>query len=293
MLRPLSRPVTRRATDEPGRRAESDDPLLRRHDPQLRRVARIFQPGDTLEFDTSYRLTHLPLVAPHHPAAIREMAGENYRNGQYDVPRYSLVVPVPMEALTSSSEFQALEREMRAAAFADKIAWELCERRASKLHASLINDLMEADAEHCADAVARLLPRLGPVLFRLGGPFIGNKNTGRIYFPAYPREIDGEDAFALIQDAAGAARTRFYAIGYYHLVDQLDPRETADLAALLDHWRSVILAEVQVASLVVHATNDNLALSGRPLIIIDAETASIAAPNVNDRDRAVRRIDTR
>lgn len=234
---------------------------------------RIFQPGDTLEFDTSYRLTHLPLVAPHHPAAIREMPGQNYCNGQYDVPRYSLVVPVPIEALTSSSQFQSLEREMRAAAFADKIAWKLCERRAAKLHASLIHDLTEADAEPCADAVARLLPRLGPVSFRLGGPFIGNKNTGRIYFPAYPREIDGEDAFALIQDAARAPRTRFYAVGYYHLVDQLDSRETADLAALLDRWRSATLAEVQVGSLVVHATNDNLALSGRPLITIGAKTS--------------------
>ena len=77
---------------------------------------RVFKPGDTLEFDTSYRLTHLPLVAPRHPAVIGQTPNEDYRNGRYIRPRYSLVVPVRPEALTASLAFQAMEREMRAVA---------------------------------------------------------------------------------------------------------------------------------------------------------------------------------
>jgi hypothetical protein len=236
---------------------------------------RVFKTGDTLEFDTSYRLTHLPLVAPHHPAALQQVADQDYRSGRYATPRYSLVVPVRSEALTFSPAFQALEREIRTSSFADKIAWELCERRASKLHASIINDLAETEAESCAAAVARVLPRLGPVSFRLGGPFIGSKNIGRIYFPAYPQEIHGEDAFALVQDAAGATRTRLYVVGYYHLLDQLDRKETADLGQLIEHWSSKTLAELHVESLVVHVTNDNLALSGRPFITIEAKSGAM------------------
>jgi hypothetical protein len=236
---------------------------------------RLFRPGETLDFDTSYRLTHLPLVAPRHPAVIREAPDQDYRNGQYVKPRYSLVIPVRPESLTASPAFQAMEREMRTASFASKIAWNLCERRASKLHASIVNDLSEADAEPCASVVARVLPQLDPLSFRLGGPFVGNRNIGRIYFPAYPQEVAGEDSFALIQEALGTARTRFYGVGYYNLVDQLDPRETADLARFLGEWGPATLAEIQIDSFVVHATNDNLALSGRSFITIDAKSGAV------------------
>lgn len=236
---------------------------------------RVFKPGDRLEFDESYRLTHLPLVAPRHPAALLEVPDQDYRDGTYVKPRYSLVAPVRAEALTASPAFQALERDMRAASFARKIAWDLCERRAPKLHASIINDLSEADTGRCAAAVARVLPRLGPLSFQLGGPFIGNKNTGRIYFPVYPQAVGGEDSFSLIQDAVGAVRTRFYVVGYYHFTDQLDPAETVDLSLMLDRWGPATLAELPVDSFVVHATNDNLALSGRPVITIDAKSGAM------------------
>src|SRR5512134_633047 len=182
---------------------------------------RIFKPGDTLQFDPAYRLAHLPLVAPDHPASIRAVPGQDYRDGTYLKPRYSLVAPVRSQDLTESPAFQALERDLQAASFARKIAWDLGKRRAAKLHATVVNGLSEADADACAAAMARVLARLGPLCFRLGGPFVGNKTLGRIYFPVYPQAIDGDDSFGLVQDAVGGVRTRFYVVGYYNLVDEL------------------------------------------------------------------------
>lgn len=236
---------------------------------------RVFKSGDILDFDDAYRLAHLPLVAPDHPAAIREARDQDYRNGTYIKPRYSLVAPVHAEALTASPMFQALERDMRATSFTPKIAWDVCTRRATKLHATVVNGLSAANASACAEAAGKMLARLGPLSFRIGGPFVGSKNTGRIYFPVYPQVIAGEDALALIQDAVGAARTRFYVIGYYNLIDPLDAIETADLARIIKHWSPATLAEVALSALVLHATNDDLALSGRPFITIDARTGAM------------------
>jgi hypothetical protein len=235
-------------------------------------LRRVFRPGDTLDFDPAYRLAHLPLVAPHHPASIRAVPGQDYRDGTYVKPRYSLVAPVRSRDLIASPAFQALEAELRAASFAPKIAWDLGERRAAKLHATVVNGLPEANAEACAAAVTRALARLGPLSFRLGGPFVGNRNLGRIYFPVYPQAIDGDDSFGLIQDAAGSARTRFYVVGYYNLIDELGPAETADLAQILERWGPATILATELSSLVVHATNDDLALSGRPVITIGAQS---------------------
>jgi hypothetical protein len=229
---------------------------------------RVFKPGETLDFDDAYRLAHLPLVAPGHPAAIRDAPDQDYRHGTYVKPRCSLVAPVCAESLAASHEFQALERDMRAASFAPKIAWDLCARRASKLHATIVHGLSEDSIVACVLSVQRLFAPLDSISVRLGGPFVGAKNTGRIYFPVYPQVIAGEDAFALIQDAVGAARTRFYVVGYYNLVDPLDAAETADLARFIERWGSVTLAELELTSLVVHETNDDLALSGRPVITV-------------------------
>lgn len=233
---------------------------------------RVFRPGDTLAFDPAYRLAHLPLVAPDHPASIRAVPGQDYRDGTYLKPRYSLVAPIRSPDLTASLAFQALERTLRAASFAPKIAWDLGERRATKLHATVVNGLAEANAQACAAAVARVLARLGPLSFRLGGPFVGNKNHGRIYFPVFPQAIDGDDSFGLIQDAVGGARTRFYVVGYYNLIDELDAAETADLAHILERWESATILETELSGLVVHATNDDLALSGRPVITVAAQS---------------------
>ena len=230
-----------------------------------------FTPGKALTFDESYRLAHLPLVAPQHPLAIHEIAGQDYRSGRYEKPRHALVVMIPPDALGASPVFRAFESALRAAPFAPKVDWGLCTRRATNLHATVVNGLTADAAEACAAAVSHAIRILGPLSLRLGGPFAGNKNLGRLYFPVYPQRVNGNDAFGLIQDTAGARRTRFYSVGYYNLVDELDVAETAALARLIDEWGPRTVAEVPVTSFVVHATNDDLALSGRPVITIGAD----------------------
>lgn len=236
---------------------------------------RRFAGGERLAFDRSYRLTQLPLVAPGHPLAIRTDPGQDYDNGTYQCPRYSVVVPIDAAALAASATFQAIDDALRSSSFGEKIAWDLCVRRASKLHATIVNDVAVSDTGACANALSRTLPSLGPLSLRIGGPFVGDRNTGRLYLPVYPQTAAGRNSFELIQEALGARPTRFYGVGYYQLKDELDVQETADLARLLDRWRYAQVAELPLSSVVVHATNDNLALSGRPFISVDARSGAI------------------
>jgi hypothetical protein len=131
-----------------------------------------------------------------------------------------------------------------------------------------------------------VLPTFGALSFRLGGPFIGDRNTGRLYFPAYPQMVAGQDSFALMQEAVGARLTRFYAVGYYHFKDELNRRETTDLARLLERWRDAHVAEFRLSAVIVHATNDNLALSGRPCISIDARSGRTTRHSAHGRSAA-------
>ena len=111
--------------------AYCDDAML-----AYRSARPIFLPGEGTVFDEAYRLAHLPLVNAEHPAVISEVDGRDYRNGTYEKTRYALVMPIPAEDILRSDEFQALEGSMKSASFAPKIAWELCERRRSRLHAT-------------------------------------------------------------------------------------------------------------------------------------------------------------
>ena len=54
--------------------------------------------------------------------------------------------------------------------------------------------------------------------------------------------------------------------------DPLDPAETADLARILAEWEGATVAELPLDHLDLHATNDDLALSGRPLATVAAVT---------------------
>jgi hypothetical protein len=103
----------------------------------FRSVRRIFQPGEGTVFDEAYRIAHLPLVNAGHPAVISEADGRDYRNGVYEKTRYALVMPISADAFIESGEAQAIERAMKSASFAPKIAWEMGERRLLRLHASL------------------------------------------------------------------------------------------------------------------------------------------------------------
>ena len=231
---------------------------------------RSFAPGEALIFDGAYRLAHLPLVAPGHPEIIAGKDETDYRNGRYEAPRYSLVVPVDASELSGSDAFQAFEAELRSFSFSNKIAWETGRERASKLHATVVGGLNKADVEPCAKAAADALASLEPLSVRLGGPFLGRINTGRIYLPVYPCRHNGEDMLGLVQRACGARQTRFYVVGIYHFIAALTVAETADLAALAEGWRRQTLAELPVTSLAVLATNDDLALSARVVATIPA-----------------------
>jgi hypothetical protein len=231
---------------------------------------RVFSPGEALTFDNAYRLAHLPLVAPGHAAIISTKDGTDYHNGRYETPRHSLVVPIDAGQLARSETFRQFEAELRSFSFSDKIAWQLGDERAGKLHATVVGGLSEKDIARCAEAAAGALAPLGAVSLRIGGPFLGRINTGRIYLPVYPCCHDGKDVFTLVQSACGARLSRFYVIGYYHLAAPLTVAETADLAGLAERWRRRVLAELPVTSFVVMATNDDLALSGRVVATIPA-----------------------
>jgi len=228
-----------------------------------RSARKIFQPGESIVFDQGYRLAHLPLVNAGHPAVIREVDGRDYRNGTYEKTRYALVMPVSADAFLESDEVQALELAMKSASFAPKIAWEVCDRRRLRLHATLASVGPEIDLDRYVAMVRELLDQIGPISVCLKGPFLGDRNTGRIYFPVYPQTIGGEDAFALVQKSVGVSPTRLYLVGYYHLRNELDPLETRELAELVDRWRDRVVVRTTIPFLELYATNDDLALSAR------------------------------
>jgi hypothetical protein len=227
-----------------------------------RSARKMYRPGDRVVFDEGYRLAHLPLVNAGHPAVISEAGGRDYRNGIYEKTRYALVVPISGEAFLASDDAQSLEREMKSASFAPKIAWEIGERRRLRLHATLAG-VQESDLDRHVAVVQALLNQIGPISVRLKGPFQGTWNTGRIYFPVYPQKMRGEDPFALLQKAIGLAPTNIYLVGYYHMSDELDPVETGELVRLLDRWRDRIVVTTTISGLELYATNDDLALSAR------------------------------
>jgi hypothetical protein len=224
---------------------------------------KIFQPGEGVVFDEGYRLAHLPLVNAGHPAVISEVDGRDYRNGTYEKTRYALVMPISAGAFLESDQVQAPELAMKSSGFAPKIAWEICERRRARLHATLAGGVPESDIDPYVAVVQGLLDQIGPISVCLKGPFLGTRNTGRIYFPVYPQKIGGEDAFALMQKSIGVSPTKLYLVGYYHMRNELDPLETRELAELIDQWRDRIVVKTTVPFLELYATNDDLALSAR------------------------------
>lgn len=224
---------------------------------------KIFQPGERVVFDEGYRLAHLPLVDAGHPAVISEIDGRDYRNGTYGKTRYALVMPISADAFLESDEAQAVELAMKSSIFAPKIAWEICERRRLRLHATLASGVPETDLDRYIAVVQDLFDQIGPISVCLKGPFLGTRNTGRVYFPVYPQKVGGEDAFALVQKRIGVSPAKLYLVGYYHMRQELDPRETRELAELIDQWRDRIIVRTTIPFLELYATNDDLALSAR------------------------------
>lgn len=218
-----------------------------------------FEPGQGFLLDESYRLAHLPLVAPDHPRVIPRRAGRHYEMGRHE-PVYSLSLPVADELLRRSAAYLALEAELKASPLAPKIAWGIVERRRHKLHATLCGSLAIGQAP-VLDATQRdALRALGPVAVELRGLFSGNVNRGRLYLRVYPEKRAGTNVFHRIQQAMGRRPTDLYVVGLYNLIDDLDATECSALSELLDRWWDRPIVRFQAEALWLLGASDDLVL---------------------------------
>jgi hypothetical protein len=219
-----------------------------------------FVPGEGFTLSEDYRLAHLPLIDPAHPKIIPAVPGKDYDRGYYAAPRHALAVHVAAETLEASAVFRELDADLRTRAVAKKIAWATQAKRRDVLHATIAGPV-DAPA---ADAYLRVgkawLARSGNAAIRLGGPFVGNRNHGRIYLPVFPEKRDGADMYADLQRAVGARASGFFAIGLWHLADDLDAAEAASLAAWLDRWGDETVAILDDPRLGVLTTRDDQAI---------------------------------
>jgi hypothetical protein len=220
-----------------------------------------FEPGQTLMLDASYRLAHLPLVAPEHPNVIATKLGTSYRMGKHEAVT-SLVLPVPPTTYEGDG-YLALQDELRAAPFAPKIAWHILETRRSRLHATLCGALANGERLQGLTAEQRdRLAGLGPLSVELRGLFSGKLNLGRLYLKVYPECRAGRNAIALIQQAMGARLTDPYLVGLFNLVDDLDLDETRQLAQLIDRWWDKPILRYEIDRLWLLSARDDLVLDG-------------------------------
>jgi hypothetical protein len=229
------------------------------------RSRRRFAPGEALRFDDLYRLAHLPLLDPDHPDVIPWQEGTDYRMGRYETARLSLVMPVDDAQLEASPVFAATQAALLASGVGRKIAWPVMQRRRARLHATLASGFSAERVPEVLAGVGKVMSGLGPFAVRVGGPMVGDRNLGRIYFPLYPEQRSGVNLLDLLQDAAGARRTCLYLVGYYSLADHLTVGETAELAQILDAHAATTQAVLRITRLWVMQTHDDLALSARVL----------------------------
>jgi hypothetical protein len=223
-----------------------------------------FAPGQDLAFDEAYRTAHLPLVAPHHPLVMATRPGTPYVMGRRP-HRFSLVLPVPHDALTRSDAYRALDRELRTTRFAAKIAWDMAERRRDKLHATICGGLAAGEPPAITPPAIgpearRAMADIGPLIAELRGLFSGNVNIGRLYLRVYPERRDGANAFHLVQRALGCRMTDVYLVGLHNLVDPLDVDDAAALASIIGRWWHRPLARLVIDHLVLLSSGDDLAL---------------------------------
>ena len=219
-----------------------------------------FAAGAGLTLDENYRFAHLPLVAPDHPEVIAVRQG-GQPSAAYAMGRHalinSLVLPIPAEALEQSEAYRTLDREMRAAPFGRKIAWDMLPRRREKLHATICGGLGE---QGLGESDRRALAGFGPVGVELRGLFSGNINLGRLYLRAYPERREGGNAFRQIQRMLGRDETEIYVIGLYNLTDHLSAAEAAALSDLIDRWWDRPILRFEADCLWLLASADDLVL---------------------------------
>ncbi|MGY2046772.1 hypothetical protein [Methylobacterium sp. JK268] len=221
-----------------------------------------FLPGAGFAFDESYRLAHLPLVAPEHPLAIPARPGTFYDRGRHPTVT-SLVLPVPVEDLLASPAYRDLDAALRAAPFARKIAWMVAERRRPRLHATLCGGLAVGEAPFALDPAQRAaLAEIGPITVELRGLFSGNLNLGRLYLRAYPESRGGENVVRILQRRLGRKESDLYVVGLHNLIEELDPDEAAGLDALIAAWWERPILRFRADRLWLLRARDDLVLDG-------------------------------
>ena len=219
-----------------------------------------FVPGEGFALGADYRLAHLPLIDPTHPKIVVSVPGKDYALGRYATSRHALVAHVATSELLASPAFRELDAALRASALADKVAWETQDKRRDVLHATIAGPVDASTADAYLAAGNSWLRQKGDIAMRLGGPFVGNRNHGRIYLPVYPEKRDGTDMYADLQRAIGARESGFYAIGLWHLADDLDANEAAWLSVWLDRWGGETVATFAASRLGMLETTDDQAL---------------------------------
>ena len=220
-----------------------------------------------LTLDESYRLAHLPLVAPGHPGIIARREGKFYEMGRHPAV-YSLVLPVEDGALRASPAFVALEAELKAAPFAGKIAWDILQRRQDRLHATVCGSLSLAEPPVINAETREALRKIEPFTVELRGLFSGNVNRGRLYLPVYPEKRAGRNTLQEVQAAFSRAPGDLWLVGLYNLTDDLDAAETAALADIVARWWNRPLLSLTVTELQVMGASDDLVLDAHVEVVL-------------------------
>lgn len=182
----------------------------------------------------------------------------------------SLVLPVP-PTLYDAPTFLDLSRELGAASFAPKIAWDILEARRSRLHATLCGSLASGER-------FTALARRGKLSIELRGLFSGSLNHGRLYLKTYPERSGPDNTLAQIQRAVQGRITDLYPVGLFNLVDDLTVAETADLARLIDRWWDRPILRFEADCLWVLSARDDLVLDAEIVETIPLSTGRCGAP---------------
>ncbi|WP_422036293.1 hypothetical protein [Reyranella sp.] len=194
-----------------------------------------FVRGERLRLDEAYRLAHLPLIAPDHPAVIPSRPGASYRMGRHE-RAFSLVLPIPPDELEKSAAYQELEGELRHSPFANKIAWDLLPKRRERLHATICGSLSKDVPYRIPDEERAALRHVGPLRVEVRGLFSGTINVGRLYLRVYPEYRNGMNLLRLIQRSLGRPETDLYLVGLYNLTDHLAAAEAEQLQEIVARW---------------------------------------------------------
>jgi hypothetical protein len=218
-----------------------------------------FDPEAGMTLDDTYCLAHLPLIDPSHPRTIPSKDGTHYQMGRH--PRvFSLVLPIPGEALRQSRAYCELEDQLRGSPFSRKVAWRLLDHRRDKVHATICGSLSTDRPPWIDPAIRRELASSGPVLVEVRGLFSGNVNRGRLYLRVYPERRNGANMFHQIQRVLSRPVTDLYVVGLWNLVDDLDPDEATALSSMIERWWNRPILRFEADSLWLLAASDDLVL---------------------------------